>query len=61
MNNFTITVHLESVLIDSLVIPKGSISATDSRDLAEELRNLLFRSRDLAPCTGTYRDANGEG
>ena len=27
-------------------------------DLAEELRNVLFRSRDLAPCTGTYKDGS---
>ncbi|KAH9205216.1 hypothetical protein DL95DRAFT_528943 [Leptodontidium sp. 2 PMI_412] len=26
------------------------------KDLAEELRNTLFRSRDLAPFTGTYKD-----
>jgi hypothetical protein len=26
------------------------------KDLAEELRNVLFRSRDLAPFTGTYKD-----
>jgi hypothetical protein len=25
-------------------------------ELAEELRNVLFRSRDLAPFTGTYKD-----
>jgi len=28
------------------------------KDLAEELRNVLFRSRDLAPFTGTYKDRN---
>ncbi|RFU32678.1 hypothetical protein B7463_g3638, partial [Scytalidium lignicola] len=28
------------------------------KDLAEELRNVLFRSRDLAPFTGTYKDYN---
>ena len=26
------------------------------KDLTEELRNTLFRSRDLAPFTGTYKD-----
>lgn len=26
------------------------------KDLAEELRNILFRSRDLVPFTGTYKD-----
>ena len=26
------------------------------KDLAEELRNTLVRSRDLAPFTGTYKD-----
>jgi hypothetical protein len=26
------------------------------KDLAEELRNVLFRSRDLASFTGTYKD-----
>jgi serine/threonine protein kinase len=26
------------------------------RNLAEELRNVLFRTRDLAPFTGTYKD-----
>jgi serine/threonine protein kinase len=28
------------------------------KDLAEDLRNVLFRSRDLAPFTGTYKDRN---
>ncbi|KAG9241301.1 hypothetical protein BJ878DRAFT_536604 [Calycina marina] len=28
------------------------------KGLAEELRNVLFRSRDLAPFTGTYKDRN---
>jgi hypothetical protein len=28
------------------------------KDLAEELRNVLFRSRDLAPFTRTYKDHN---
>ena len=28
------------------------------KDLAEELRNVLFRSRDLGPFTGTYKDRN---
>ena len=28
------------------------------KDLAEELRNTLFRSRDLAPFTGTYKDCS---
>lgn len=26
------------------------------KDLAKELRNTLFRSQDLAPFTGTYKD-----
>ena len=29
---------------------------TGLKGLAEELRNVLFRSRDLAPFTGTYKD-----
>jgi hypothetical protein len=28
------------------------------KDLAEDLSNTLFRSRDLAPFTGTYRDCS---
>jgi hypothetical protein len=28
------------------------------KDLAEELRNTLFRSRDLAPFTGIYQDCS---
>jgi len=28
------------------------------KDLAEELKNTLFRSRDLAPFTGTYKNRN---